>query len=61
MPKRDKEQGAASSAARQKSAMDELLGSFAGVIDLGSEKINPSELRESQKRFNEIADRVASR
>ena len=41
--------------------MDKLLDSFAEVIDSGAEKMNPSELRESEKRFNEIADRVASR
>ena len=61
MANHHKAQGTASSAARPKSAMDELLDSFAEVIDSGAEKMNPSELRESEKRFNEIADRVASR
>jgi hypothetical protein len=41
--------------------MDKLLDSFAEVIDSGAEKMSPSELRASKKRFNEIADRVASR
>jgi hypothetical protein len=41
--------------------MDELVDSFAEVIDSGAEKMSPSELRESEKKFNEIADRVASR
>jgi hypothetical protein len=41
--------------------MDELLNKFAEVIDSGAEKMSPAELRESEKKFNEIADRVASR
>lgn len=49
-----------SSPAKQKSAMDELLDSFGEVIDSGAEKMSPSELRESEKRFNEIADRVVA-
>jgi hypothetical protein len=57
-----RESGMASSATKQKSAMDELLDSFGEVIDSGAEKMNPSELHESEKRFNEIVDRaVASR
>jgi len=51
----------ARSAAKPKSAMDALLNGFAEVIDSGAEKMSSSELHESQKRFNEIADRVASR
>ena len=50
----------ASSPVKQKSAMDELLDSFGEVIDSGAEKMDPSELRESEKRFNEIVDRVAA-
>jgi hypothetical protein len=50
----------ASSPVKQKSAMDELLDSFGEVIDSGAEKMDPSELRESEKRFNEIADRAAA-
>jgi hypothetical protein len=61
MPNQHKEQGTASPTARRKSAMDELVDSFAEVIDSGAEKMSPSELRESEKKFNEIADRVASR
>ena len=41
--------------------MDALLDRFADIIDSGAEKMSPSELRESEKRFNEIADRVAAR
>ncbi len=52
----------ASSTVKQKSAMDELLDSFGEVIDSGAKKMDSLELRESEKRFNEIADRaVASR
>lgn len=40
--------------------MDALLDSFGEVIDSGAEKMDSSELRESEKRFNEIADRVAA-
>lgn len=40
--------------------MDELLDSFGEVIDSGAEKMDPSELRESEKRFNEIVDRAAA-
>jgi len=40
--------------------MDELLDSFGEVIDSGAKKMDPSELRESEKRFNEIVDRVAA-
>jgi hypothetical protein len=40
-------------------AMDNLLKSFGQVIDSGAEKMSPSELRESEKRFNQIADRAA--
>jgi len=61
MANQHKEQGTASSTARRKSAMDELVDSFGEVIDSGAEKMSPSELRESEKKFNEIADRVASR
>jgi hypothetical protein len=49
-----------SSPAKPKSAMDELLDSFGEVIDSGAKKMDPSELRESEKRFNEIVDRVAA-
>jgi hypothetical protein len=40
--------------------MDALLDAFGDVIDSGAEKMSPSELRESEKKFNEIADRVAA-
>jgi len=54
------EQGMASSALKRKSAMDELVDSFGEVIDSGAEKMNDDELRESEKKFNQIADRVAA-
>lgn len=38
--------------------MDELLDSFTEIIDSGAEKMSPRELRESEKRFNEILDRA---
>ena len=60
MPNQHKERRTPSST-KPKSAMDSLLDKFAEVIDSGAEKMSPSELRESEKRFNEIADRVASR
>jgi len=56
----NREQEMTSSAAKRKSAMDELLDSFGEVIDSGAEKMNDEELRESEKKFNEIADRVAA-
>jgi len=61
MANQPKERGISSSTAGQKSAMDKLVDSFAEIIDSGAEKMSPSELRESERRFNEIADRVASR
>jgi len=48
------------SSTKQKSPMDELLDSFGEVIDSGAEKMDASELQESEKKFNEIADRVAA-
>jgi hypothetical protein len=58
--RKHRESRMASSPVKQKSAMDELLDSFGEVIDSGAEKMDPSELRESEKRFNEIADRAAA-
>jgi hypothetical protein len=46
---------------KKKSAMDDLLDSFGEVIDSGAEKMDSAKLRESEKRFNEIADRTAAR
>lgn len=46
--------------AKQKSAMDKLLDSFGEVIDSGAEKMDSTKLRESEKRFNEIADRASA-
>ena len=43
-----------------KSAMDELLDSFGEIIDSGAEKMNSSELKKSEERFNEIVDRVVA-
>jgi hypothetical protein len=57
---RKKGPGTATSSTKQKSAMDELLDSFGEVIDSGAEKMNPRELIESEKKFNEIVDRVAA-
>ncbi len=48
------------SSAKKKTPMDALLDAFGDVIDSGAENMSPSELRESEKRFNEIADRVAA-
>lgn len=45
---------------KQKSAMDKMLDSFGEVIDSGAEKMNSDQLRESEKKFNEIADRAAA-
>ena len=45
---------------KQKSAMDKLLDSFGEVIDSGAEKMDSTQLQESEKKFNEIADRVAA-
>ncbi len=50
----------ATSSVKQKTAMDELLDSFAELIDSGAEKMSPRELRGSEKKFNEIADRAAA-
>ena len=41
--------------------MDALLEKFAETIDSEAEKMNASQLKESEKRFNEIADRVVAR
>jgi len=49
-----------SSGLKQKSAMDALLDSFRKIIDSGAEKMDSTELRESEKRFNEILDRAAA-
>ena len=62
MPNRPQQKEAPkASSTKPKSAMDALLDRFADIIDSGAEKMSPSELRESEKRFNEIADRVAAR
>jgi hypothetical protein len=45
---------------KQKSAMDKLIDSFGEVIDSGAEKMDSEELRESEKKFNEIADHAAA-
>lgn len=50
----------ASSSMKQKSPMDELLDSFGEVIDSSAKKMDASQLQESEKKFNEIADRVAA-
>ena len=55
-----REQQVASSTVKKKTAMDELADSFGEVIDSGAEKMDSSQLRESEKKFNEIADRVAA-
>ena len=55
-----RERGIAPSSVRQKLPMDELLDSFGEVIDFGAKKMDASELKESEKKFNEIADRVAA-
>lgn len=47
------------STGKKKSAMDDLLKSFGEVIDSGAKKMDAAQLRESEKRFNEIADRAA--
>ena len=57
---RKKGLGMATSSVKQKSAMEDLLDTFGEVIDSGAEKMTPSELRESERKFNEIADRVAA-
>jgi hypothetical protein len=61
MPKQQKNHTKGTAAVSRKSAMDELLDSFEEIVDSGAEKMTPSELRESEKRFNEIADRVVAR
>jgi len=38
--------------------MDELLESFADVIDSGAEKMTQRELRESETKFSGIVDRA---
>jgi hypothetical protein len=50
----------ASSTVKKKSAMDELLESFGEVIDSGAKKMDSSELKKSEERFNEIVDRVVA-
>jgi hypothetical protein len=57
---RKKGPGMASSSVKQKSAMEELLDSFGEVIDSGAEKMDSEQLRKSEEKFNEIADRVAA-
>jgi hypothetical protein len=46
---------------KTQSPTDALLEKFAETIDSRAEKMNASELKESEKRFNEIADRVVAR
>jgi len=50
----------ATSSAKQKSAMDKLLDTFAEVIDSGAQKMTPRELRESEKNFNAALDRAVA-
>lgn len=56
----NKRHAMATTPVKQKSAMDKLLDSFGEVIDSGAEKMDSTKLQESEKRFNEIADRVAA-
>jgi hypothetical protein len=56
----DKEHAMATSPVKKKSAMDKLLDSFGEVIDSGAKKMDSPQLRESEKRFNQIADRAAA-
>jgi len=46
--------------ATQQTAMDKLLDSFGEVIDSGAENMSPRELRESEKKFNQIVDRAVA-
>ena len=46
------------SSAKQKSAMDSLLETFGQVIDSGARNKNESELKESEKKFNDVVDRA---
>lgn len=50
----------ASSTVKKKTAMDELLDSFAEVIDSGAKSMDSSELKKSEERFNQIVDRVVA-
>jgi len=46
--------------ADDKSALGSLLETFGEIIDSGSEKMNETELRESEKKFNAAVDRAVA-
>ena len=50
----------ATTPAKDKSATDKLIDTFGEVIDSGAEKMDSEQLRESEKKFNEIADHAAA-
>ncbi len=61
MPKADQHKPrAASSAVKQKSAMDTLLDTMRSIIDEGARKMTPKELEESEKKFNAAIDRAVA-
>jgi len=48
----------ATSSVKGKSAMESLLETFEEVIDSGARKMDDVQLRNSEKKINEIVDRV---
>jgi hypothetical protein len=48
----------ATSSVKGKSAMESLLETFEEVIDSGARKMDDVQLRNSEKKMNEIVDRV---
>jgi len=58
--RKHRESEMASSPAKQKSAMDELLDTMKGVIEDGARGMTPKERKESEKKFNAALDRAVA-
>ena len=48
----------ATSATKQKSAMDTLLESMDELVDSAAERMTPDELRKARKEINDVVDRA---
>lgn len=45
---------------RKKSAADALIYRFSEIIEMGAQKMNAEQLRESEKKFNDAIDRAVA-
>lgn len=45
---------------RKKSAADALIDRFSEIIEMGAQKMNAEQRRESEKKFNDAIDRAVA-